>query len=387
MVIDLVGHFGTTFSYATVASRVAEYLMANAKLGRIVNLDPGWHVAHERLRLHTEALANAQGSHVFVIAAPEEYLTHFVRMYGRQRAALFVSPNTDSFAPEHAEVCQAFGLAVAPSVWCAASVNVALLALDGGSGPTHVSVAPLGVDERLLEGRDATIERLSTRVRSRPRVLHMSTDQLWPGRKGTEALLEAWWILSHQSGGASADLVLHVPPALRAVALRMVRDLEIDESVEVMCGATYGEEGRSLLDAIQGADLVVAPSRCEGFGIMLLSTLVAGVPLLTTYVTGQRDFLRLCGGWLGIPTDTSQPLVGEMGFAPALDPRVLADHLRVALQPEVRLQLLDTLARGPGALGGSGAFGGSWEAYTWPVAAQMFGELLIEWFAREDETT
>lgn len=367
--IDIVGHFGTTFSYATVASQVALQLMRAGRLGRVTNLDPAWHEEHTALCGHATAYlaSHDQGSHVFVVTAPEDYLLAFPSVYGRERSGIFVSPNTDSFAPEHAQTCGAFGLAVAPSEWCA---DVVYRAFEKADVTTDVTIAPLGVDDRVEARRRQTIQALVERSGQRLRVLHLSTDQVWPGRKGTEELLAAWAILFGKEGSDTpAHLTVHVPPSLRGQALYRVRDLEIDESCDVVCGAEYGASPHQMF---RDVDLVVAPSRCEGFGIMLLTSLVAGVPLLTTYVTGQRDFLRELPGWIGVPTDAPAPLVGEVGFAPTVHPHVLAAHLRYALGADVRHQMLEGLATDM-----------EWHERTWWPASCSFCELLIEWLDRE----
>jgi len=378
--IDVVGHFGTTFSYATVGSEVALALLRDRRLGHVTNLDPSWHPAHERLRLHAQrrlSQSPSPGSAVFIVAAPNEYLAAFCDMYGRERSIIFVSPNTNALALEHAQTCARFGAAIAPSEWCAAVVNAALLRLGAD---THVSVLPLGADPVLMEEREVVIGRLYSRMTQgehRPRVLHLSTDQSWPGRKGTEELLHAWALLFGGQGlDGGADLVVHVPPSLRAQALHMTRDLEIDESCTVVCGEMHGGV-ETLPQLFENADLVVTPSRCEGFGIMLLSTLVAGVPLLTTYETGQRDFLATLPGWMGIPCDPLQPLAGETGLAPVVNRSILADHLAIALQLDVRLRLLDALERSDT----------NWRSWTWRRASRKFSELLCELLDREDERT
>lgn len=378
--IDLVGHFGTTFSYATVASSIAERLMLAGMLGRVTNLDADWHKAHEVLRMHAMAFRDAeQGSHVLVVSVPHHYLDAFPQMYGRGNSAIFMSPNTDALSEEHAGTCAKFGLALAPSEWCAATTRAALfdMSVDAdGIVDTAVSVVSLGVADELLDRRKQRIERLRSRL-SLPQnwisVLHMSTDQSWPGRKGTEELLFAWNALYGGKGRKTkGQLVLHIPPALRPEVLRRVRELEIEESCKIVIGELHGGD-EDLVSLLDEADLVVAPSRCEGFGIMFASALVAGVPLVCTYATGQRDFLFKLPGWMALPTDERAELAGEVGLAPTISPHLLAAGLRLAMQEDVRRELLVLLSRDV-----------DWEAYTWRSASRRFAERLTEWIARED---
>lgn len=343
--VDIVGHFGTTYSYATVASEVAKALREADLLGTVSNLDDGWHDAHLHLKR-----GGSQGTHVIVFSAPNHYVDAFVTQYGRDRAALYVSPNTDLFAPEHSETCAKFGHAIAPSEWCRDVVSRGMSeSADRGERPlanarqTHVSVLPLGVASAYASRSDFA-HRCLEDLKSEPkpcRVLHVSTDQCWPGRKGTEELFEAWAILARQDLLQGAELIAHVPNALAIPAAYRARDLEIDESVTVERATVKGSGDDELLALFKRADLVVAPSRCEGFGMMLLASLVAGIPLVATYNTGQADFMRGHSGWLGVPTATVDELVHEIGDAPVVDAEVLARVLRLALLPETRRALIE----------------------------------------------
>jgi glycosyltransferase involved in cell wall biosynthesis len=366
--VDIVGHFGTTFSYATVASRVASALQELDLLGSVYNLDPSWHPAHATLKARPEG----KGSHVFVVSLPQHYLDAYVGMYGRDNAAIFLSPNTDRLAVEYAKTTALFGLAVAPSLWCADVTERSLVEVGGD---TEVVCAPLGVDESLLLSRNERVNRFRLRMDSGEgdshTAVHLSTDQSWPGRKGTEELLEAWSL--HQEYGHGDRLILHVPPALTALATYKVRELELDDTVEIRFGGSHGSDEGSLAAILDEADLLVAPSRCEGYGIMLASAIVAGVPLLCTCETGQVDFLMdLPGTWLGIPTGRPAELAGEDGLAPTVDPAVLAHHLRVALHPETLWSFTEQ------------QLDNDYERHTWRRAAPRFASLLAEWAGRED---
>jgi hypothetical protein len=167
----------------------------------------------------------------------------------------------------------------------------------------------------------------------------MSTDQTWPGRKGTEELIEAWSI-AEPLIAPQARLTLHVPPALQRYAEYMVRELRVDRTISVTTGGLKGTA--DIEDVVKSADLVIAPSRCEGFGLMFLASLVAGVPLLATYNTGQVDFMRHCPGWLGIPTPERRRMDREEGLAPVVEPHVLATSLLAAVQPGSRMQMLNS---------------------------------------------
>lgn len=372
--LDIVGHFGTTFSYATVAAELAHALLERGQLGLVTNLDPAWHPEHEALRAAGLARAGQQGSHVLVVSAPHHYYDVFPGTYGRERAAIFMSPNTDTLSAGHAAACSMFGMALAPSEWCA---NVTRRALFDLGADTRVVVTPLGVDPSLYRTRERRAERLHCRLDtlSGTVVVHFSSDQSWPGRKGTEELLAAWAILFAGRPDGMTRLRLHVPPALHMGAVRMCRDLEIDQSCEVVIGGMLGSAESDLAALLDDADLVVAPSRCEGFGMMFASALVANVPLLCTYVTGQRDFLRVLPGWLGVPTGEPAPMAGEDGLAPVVDPEVLAEHLAIALKKDVRRELLSRLSGSPDK---------RYLPQTWAAAARDMASAVSSWMEEED---
>lgn len=364
MAIDVVGHFGTTFSYATVASKVARALKKLGHLGSVTNLDPKVHPMHRGL----VGQPAPKGTHVFVVSVPDETLEVYPATYGRDQSAIFISPNTDEMEKARARMVAMFGLAVAPSEWCATVVDRCVHELGLS---VETVVCPLGVEQHLFDSRHERIEALEARLTSgeRPRVLHLSTDQMWPSRKGTEAFLNAW---SMGEFDQVADLRVHVPPAIVQSVHEYMRELGTGVEAVVQAGETYGDEG-DLFGLIDWADLIVAPSRCEGFGIMLASSLVGGVPLLCTYVTGQVDFLRRLPGWMGIPSEWIQmPMAGEPGAAPWVFPPVFASHLGYALSPDVRRSMLSGLLHDA-----------DWAKYTWAHSSKKFVETLAHWAVRE----
>lgn len=354
-IVDIVGHFGTAYSYATVASRVARSLREVGALGSVTNLDPEWHQDHADLNVMREE----RGSHVFVVAVPHHYLDAYPAIYGAKRSAIFMSPNTDALSVEHTRTCRKFGLAIAPSVWCADVVR-RITYMD------RVECLPLGFDDDLLHLGERWLQERWRRARQPPRFLHFSTDAYWPGRKGTEELLSAWVEL--RKSEPDAELLLHVPPSLHADTVSRVRQLDLEDHVSVRRGLKHGG-GDQLRDLLEWADLLVAPSRCEGFGIMLLSALAAGLPLVSTYTTGHVDFLAQLDGWLGVPTGLFSPLAGEEGYAPSLSARVLYRTMRAAMSSDVRSWLLADLAGQRGSM----------REWTWSARAEAYRDALLSW--------
>jgi glycosyltransferase involved in cell wall biosynthesis len=300
---------------------------------------------------------------VLLISAPNHYVSGYGQMFGRDRAAIFVSPNTDQLADEHAETISKFGLAIAPSRFCAETTA-------RQCDVNFMTVLPLG--SPVPQGGLIPIPELRSAVRQNPylvHALHFTSDQAWPSRKGTEVLLKAW---AHLRPGANATLTVHGPPSLRKDALYAIADLGIDETVTYEPSASHGTGDEELTALYDSADLIVAPSRSEGFGMMMLGALVAGVPLLTTCNTGHSEFLKLRpGAWLPIPTPREGPLAFENGNAPVVEYETLAEMLSLALTPFARDW---TSKAGPGIGEAKEPGWGSWE-----TATAKWVERLKEW--------
>lgn len=301
--IDIVGHFGTMHSYASVAGRVAEALRHEGMLGRVINLDPA---LHDRWRSVAEDPRD--GTHVLVIAVPHHYLSSFPEQRGRDRSAIFISPNTTEMDKEYLTTIAKFGTVIAPSRFC-------LRALDDIENSDFVaSVLPLGSPvpsdskQRWLRAQCVQGSPCLTAV-------HFTSDFAWPGRKGTEELIEAWaHVRPH------AKLVIHGPSALQKGVLYKIADHDLSDDVVFRCGEARGESDESLSRLYEEADLVISPSRCEGYGMMISGALVAGVPLLTTCNTGHAEFLvDWPGRWMCIPSPFDAPLAYENGMAPVVD--------------------------------------------------------------------
>jgi glycosyltransferase involved in cell wall biosynthesis len=349
--ILVAGHFGTLYSYATVAGRVAEALRDAGMLAGCQNIDESWHPRWQSLRSPI-----AEATHVLLVSAPNHYVSGYARMLGRDRAAIFVSPNTNRLDTEHVDTINQFGLAIAPSRFCAETTA------QECSEP-QVAILPLGSPV------SAPVHKVDRVLGAPVRVLHFTSDQAWPSRKGTETLLKAW---AERRAGPEAILTVHGPPSLRKDALYRIADLGIDETVTYEPSGRFGTSDEELALLYEQADLIVAPSRSEGFGMMMLASLVAGVPLLTTCNTGHAEFLRLRpGAWLPIPTPTSEDLAFEIGDAPIVDADLLAEVLSLALTPFAR----DWMMRaGPGT---GQALEPGWGTWAW--ASEQWVERLKEW--------
>lgn len=365
--VDIVGHFGSRYSYATVASRVARGLRDAGLLGTCFNVDEEWHADYADLNSSNHEIH----SHVILFTAPYRYYEIYAERYGRDRAALYGSPNTDSLSDEHREAFERFGCVFVPSTWCADVIR-------GAVPGARVEAVPLGVDDWYVSMRGNPLP-----IDEYPTFLHLSTDHSWPGRKGTEELIEAWY-MAKRAGMLPGRLIVHVPRPIHGAAEMLRRDMakqyqvveKQSDTITVQSTPKRGSSEDELLSLYRSAHIVVIPSRCEGFGMMMLGSLVAGVPLVAPYATGQVDFLREMPGWLGVPVWDADKLAFEEGTAPIIDPKLLANTLSVAALDDTYSTLVEQLVRFHRS---DEALDGGLQMGTWSWAKAKWVERVEEW--------
>lgn len=123
---------------------------------------------------------------------------------------------------------------------------------------------------------------------------------IWAGsfsvRKGARYLLDAWRRLNPSADAAVLDVygTVGVPDALLDGLPTSIR--------------FHGPVGRDeLFRAYRQADLLVFPTLCDGFGMVVTEALSRGVPVLTTRRAGAADLLVEGGtGFLVAPGDTEE---------------------------------------------------------------------------------
>jgi len=137
-------------------------------------------------------------------------------------------------------------------------------------------------------------------------------------RKGYETLLEAWKTL------ADGNLVIVGAGPLRARLEKMIKTYGLQNRVTLR-GKVSDEEKNQLLRA---ADVYVSAATHEGFGIVFLEAMDAGLPIVAPNEGGQNDFLEHEHHALLI--DSSQP-------------QAVADAVqRLKDNPELRRHMSDT---------------------------------------------
>ena len=324
----VAGHFGTTLSYATIAKNVAMGFARRGMLAGTINFDDAY-VGFDRVQASNEDMAMAR---LLCVTLPGHHVEQLAEYVGQARSILYMSPNTDDLSEETRRVSWAFGGIVTPSQFCEHTV----LRCTGRVSPR----VPLGVAPEFLDAFDATTAALRERVAEPPRFLHMSTDGFLPGRKGTDVLLDAITLARHRLPPGSR-FTLHVLPGIQFDVRTYCNDRELDDIVEVVAGKSRGLSDAELVTLVAAHDVVVQPSRCEGFGITQLLPLVMGVPLVTTHSTGMTDFLgSFPGCWMPIRHSAMATLDGEDGNAPQVSPGEVADLLVLAASRTMRESML-----------------------------------------------
>lgn len=338
MRLNIVSHFGTRFSYATHATTLARALRNEGLLGRLFNLDPSIHPDYADLEPYFTGQCDTELG--LVIAVPCEPNTAFTHAF--KRCAIFACPNTSELSREAAAACKAFDVVITPSRYCASTIMRAFK--DTPNHPDLV-VLPLGGHAPHQPGRGFQIRRdrivRETQDEPRPRtnVLHLTTDFYQPGRKGTAELLAAW---KRYELNQRALLTLHAPSSAYSEVLYLARDAGLSESdVQVVSGATHGTSQLELSDLLDTTDVLVQPSRCEGFGMIIAAALLHGVPLVSTRCTGHWDFMaHFPGQYLECATDGAAELRGEPGLAPTLDIDDIGERLILGTSAMSRLQMM-----------------------------------------------
>jgi glycosyltransferase involved in cell wall biosynthesis len=147
-------------------------------------------------------------------------------------------------------------------------------------------------------------------------------------QKGQDLLIEALSQL-RDTGDWSCTLAgsLDADPEYAARLSTLVTDAGLSERV-TMAGVLTGDE---LDRAYRGADLVVAPSRAESYGMAIADALRRGIPVVASSAGGIPQTVAGSRAALLVPPDESAPLAEALRrwmLDPALRARLKAEALR-----------------------------------------------------------
>jgi len=187
-----------------------------------------------------------------------------------------------------------------------------------GVPPARLAVVPEPID---LEAWDAAFRRAPRRARGRPVVL--SVARMYP-RKRLQDLLQAAATLRGEIADVQVRIVGQGP---EFVALeRLHAELGLGDSV-----ALLGDVSREdLAEEYVNADVFCLPSVQEGFGIVFLEAMAAGLPIVACRAAAMPETVR--DGVTGV-------------LVPTRDPAALARTLGELLRDPARAQALGTEGR------------------------------------------
>ena len=120
-------------------------------------------------------------------------------------------------------------------------------------------------------------------------------------KKGIPMLIEALKSLEHEFEGwqliiAGIDESNHLKDVVS-----LVKQLELTDSVKII-GPLFGQD---KADAFAATELFILPSHSEGFPMIVLDSLTAGVPVITTKASSWHDLIDYkCGWWTEINTNS-----------------------------------------------------------------------------------
>jgi hypothetical protein len=225
------------------------------------------------------------------------------------------------------EVMKRETLIVTPSGWMTSVITEglkgnswAILMANHGVGPAFEPVEPL--DD--LPNCDLQF-------------LHCCTSMYFPERKGTPQVVEAF-----------VDLVKDLPGCVRLMLVfpkltKPIRKLlsTIPKDIWPLIDVVLHPDGKPadyMAQLYSTVDVVVCPSRAEGFGMQPLEARACGTPVIQTFVTGMSSHLSKAidtkdfRGWgvLPVPTGPWERAWGDFGNAPTVAPADVAVAMRAA---------------------------------------------------------
>ncbi|HEU5012661.1 MAG TPA: glycosyltransferase family 4 protein [Roseiflexaceae bacterium] len=209
------------------------------------------------------------------------------------------------------------------------------LLMQLGVPPERITVLPNAVDlSSFDEGPTTNDERassngvLSSIVHrpSSPTILFIG--QLVP-RKGFDVLARAMPAVARQFPTASFVFVSHNRQS-EAELRQLVAEGGVESHMQLLGSVSEDEKVRLLREA----DVVVAPSRYEGFGIPIIEGMAAGRPVVTTDVPAGNELVDHERTGLLVPYNDHHALAAAI--VRVLNDRALAERLGAAGRAAVR---------------------------------------------------
>jgi len=281
--LTFYGHFTGWSSYATVSKALASYLQPRYSKLVLCDLRPQGaydmpagmtvEVVDEAVRegIRQRALHQQLGGQP---ALPQEPGTSLLFAFPtwagaiprHERVVGYHVCDCDRVPPVWVHYMNQEDLVLTPSLWCKS-------AFEASGVTTPIQVVPHGVS--LGKSHQSYAFHVPE---GGPAVRHFCSAEIDPSRKGSLEVIEAWknldprgWLFVHTDN-----------PAIEAAIKRTPR-------AEVVKAPPRNPAEMAALYA--STDLLVAPSRGEGFGLMPLEALCLGRPVVATTCTGHAMFM------------------------------------------------------------------------------------------------
>jgi glycosyltransferase involved in cell wall biosynthesis len=161
--------------------------------------------------------------------------------------------------------------------------------IDNG---VSIPISPIGVGiDHLNRITPVPIER---DLGKNYKILHISSG--FP-RKGIDVLLQAYSLAFSKDDAVT--LILKTFPNIHNSVedqIRKIQQSNPDCAEILLINEDMAYE--KLVDLYKRCDVLVAPSRGEGFGLPMAEAMLLGIPVITTGFGGQRDFCTSENSWL-----------------------------------------------------------------------------------------
>lgn len=195
---------------------------------------------------------------------------------------IMVAPNGNGVPKHVVEDCKKFGVTpISPSAW-GAGVVANEFGLDKVDVAHHGVCLPPGSTSYESRAERARAAEITGRA---VQVLHVTSTAT--DRKGTLSILREF----EEAKVQGVRLTIRCDLPSREDISRAIADLAPTFGKKFVQLDTYPvpNEGH-WCDYLRSFDLVLQPSRAEGFGLVPLEAAAAGVPVVMTNVTGHREF-------------------------------------------------------------------------------------------------
>ena len=262
-----------------------------------------------------------------VFTGPLGYIEQMMFHAAHRERWIMVAPNSNLLPqPLMRELSRVATGLLAPSTWAEGVLDKLFPSMRVECVPHGVTVVnePLGQVEETLD-----FLRQDFRLGAF-RVVHFSTSDR--ERKGTFELLEAWSkLMLEKRLPPDATLTLVLDYHARVRLIERVADAELQlEGVKFSDRVDLNPE--VLGEFLRQYHLVCQPSRSEGFGLIPLESLCAGVPIAATDCTGHQEYMHNgVHGAVVIETGELEPIDDlEGALAPSLEPSSIEEALEAA---------------------------------------------------------